>query len=539
MSRERELFHQRQSLDHLYKGKVHEIKARHGSEKEMVYSNQIEAATEIVHELFGAKKVVVTLIALPQVGKTGTFLEVAYRACTHPDDNCIIDPRNVFIITGMSDRDWQKQTEADMLEPFKRRVYHRGKLNTKDREDGFYTNLANAKNALIILDECHIAVEKTHLISSNLKRLGLLDIAVLRERNVRILEVSATPGATLRDTQSWGPENHSVVLLKESPTYVGFKDFIREERLHDSYDFTKEEEVDAFGAFVKETFPDPRWHILRLSAKSKAQATFEERFKAICAAEGWNMQNHSAVERVGDIDYHMGMRPAQHTFLIIKEFWRAGKRLNDTFVGAVHEPTAIVKDTNVTAQGLAGRLCGNDKRSGPAAPHIFCNTQLIHEYMDWIKHKGDFNAVKAYHSKNLTVRNGRVTSSKETFAHHSNMNGVKATVDLHKYALTESFATRSAAFAWAAAHINWGHEDLTGLGQVEAWNVGTSDAGGMFPGNTHYRGDNPEPIRTEEAERKAKDWGRFGGGVRCAPVRVGNGLKFVIIYKNGWVPAAA
>ena len=506
----------------------------------MVYKNQIEAATEIVHELFGGNKVVVTLIALPQVGKTGTFLEVAYRACTHPDDTSIIDPRNVFIITGMSDRDWQKQTETDMLEPFKRRVYHRGKLNTKDREDGFYTNLANARDALIILDECHIAVEKTHLISSNLKRLGLLDIAVLRARNIKILEVSATPGATLRDTQSWGAENHSIVTLNESPTYIGFKDFIREGRLHDSFDLAKEEEVTKLAAFVKATFPEPRWHILRLSAKSKAHATFEERFKAVCAAERWNIQNHSAIDRVGDIDYHMSKRPTQHTFLIIKEFWRAGKRLNDAFVGVVHELTAAVKDTNVTAQGLAGRLCGNDKRKGPGAPHIFCNVQLIHEYIDWIKHKGDFNAVKAYHSKNLTVKDGRVTSSRETFAHHSNMTGVAEVKDPYKYALTETFASRREAHAWASANIEWTHADLLGLGQAEAWNVGTSGGDGVFPGNTHYRGENPQPIRTEEEERRASDLGRFGGGVRCAPIRVGNTLKFLVIYKNGWKkPAVA
>jgi len=526
MSRELELFHQRQSLNHQYKGKVHELKARYGPEKEMVYPNQIEAAGEIVHELFGLNKVVTTLIALPQVGKTGTFLEVAYRACTHPDDSKIIDPRNVFIITGMSDRDWQKQTEADMLEPFKRRVYHRGKLNTKDREDGFYTNLANARNALIILDECHIAVEKKHVISSGLKELGLLNIEVLRERKVKILEVSATPGATLRDTQSWGPDNHSIVILKESPKYVGFKHFIEEERLHPSYDFTQESEVDAFAEFIK-TFPDPRWHILRLSAKSKAQTIFEKRFKVICATEGWKIQNHSALDRVGDIDYHMSMRPVTHTFLVIKEFWRAGKRLNDAFVGVVHEMTAVVKDTNVTAQGLAGRLCGNDKRKGPGAPHIFCNVDLIEEYMDWIKHKGDFKAVKAYHSKNLTVKNGRVTSSKETFAHHSNMADVTPEIDMHAYALSSTFNTRSEAHAWAAANIKWSHEELVGLSQAEAWNVGTI-------GNTHYKGENPQPIRTEEAERAAKDLGRFGGGVRCAPVLVAKDMKFLVIYKNGW-----
>jgi hypothetical protein len=430
--REQELFHQRESLKFEYLGKVHAIKAREGATKEMVYPNQIECATEIIHELFTNNKVVVTLVALPQVGKTGTFLEVAYKACTHPDDDCIIDPRNIFIITGMSDRDWQKQTEMDMLEAFRRRVYHRGKLNTKSLEDGFYTNLSNARNALIILDECHIAVEKTHMISDTLKRLGLLDMNVLREKNIKLLEVSATPGATLRDTQSWGPINHSVVILNESPSYVGFKDFIRENRLHSSFDLTAEAGLNSLVEFVKHTFPAPRWHILRLPTKSRLNATFEDRFNQICAREGWRLQHHSALERVGEIDYHMGIQPKHHSFLLIKEFWRAGKRLNDSYLGIVHEPTTKSQDTNVTAQGLIGRLCGNDKQKGPAAPHMFCDTERIYEYLEWIKAKGDFTAIRSYRSRNLTIRNGRVTSSNDTFAHSSNVEGVDIAPVIHQ-----------------------------------------------------------------------------------------------------------
>ena len=429
MQREQELFHQRESLHHAYQAKVHDIKARKGRDKEMVYPNQVVAATEIVHELFGADKVAVTLIALPQVGKTGTFLEVAYRACTHPSDDRIIDPRNVFIITGMSDRDWQKQTEADMLEAFKRRVYHRGRLNTQDREDNFYTALSNAKNALIILDECHIGAEKEHQVSQMLRRLNLLNIDTLRTKNVKILEVSATPGATLYDTEKWGAENHSIVMLYPSNRYVGFRNFLTEGRIHPSFDLTKEEELVQLVAFIKRKFPTPRWHILRLPAKSRKNGEFEEKLKQICAREGWNIEKHSANDRVGDIDYHMGMQPRQHTILLIKEFWRAGKRLIDTYMGVVHEPKTISMDTNVTAQGLVGRLCGNDKQSGAGGAHMFCDVDRIHEYLAWIDARGDWSKVQEYNSRCLTIKRGSVTSSKDTLAHPSNMQGLTEIVD--------------------------------------------------------------------------------------------------------------
>jgi hypothetical protein len=417
---QQQLSHQRESIQYAYKSKLHAIKADRGTDIEMVYPNQKEAAVAVIDNLYHKDRVAVSLIAPPQVGKTGTFLEVAYLACTHPDDSMIIDSRNVFIITGMSDKDWQRQTEKDMIEAFRSRVYHRGKLYTPDREDGFYTNLTNARNALIIMDECHVAVGKDQQISKMLKDIGLLDIKVLRERNVKILEVSATPGATLRDTEKWGPDNHSVVLLNPSAKYVGFKQMIRDKRVHQSLDITKPEGLRELVTFVKANFPSPRWHIIRLPAKSRNK-DFEDTFQKMCVKEGWKAMSHSALDRVGDIDYHMEKAPAEHTFLLIKEFWRAGKRLIDSFVGVVHDPSVKNKDVNVTAQGLAGRLCGNDKRSGAGATHIFCDVELINEYLVWVDAGGDFDAVKEYRSRNLHIKDGRVVKSKPTFADPSNV----------------------------------------------------------------------------------------------------------------------
>lgn len=422
-----DLFHQRESLKHSFDAKKHEIKARKGSGKELVYPNQAEAASMIIDEFFNKQKVLVTLVAPPQVGKTGAFLQVAFLACTHPDDRSIIDPRDIFIITGMSDRDWQKQTQDDMLEAFKRRVYHRGRLNTKDREDGFNTNLSVAENALIIIDECHIGAEKDHMVSDCLRTLKLLDINVLRKRRIKILEVSATPGATLYDSIEWGPKNHSVVILKPSSEYVGFKNFIQEKRIHPSLDLTEMAGLNALATFIKETYPRPRWHIIRMPAKSRSNADFQKNMKAICEREGWTNTQHSALDRVGDIDHHLETEPRQHAFLIIKEFWRAGKRLDDRFIGIVHEPRTKTKDTNVTAQGLAGRLCGNDKKSGAGAAHMFCDVDRISEYNYWFDSNGDWETIvrneRSYYSRCLTIINGTVSKHKETIVHTSNVTG--------------------------------------------------------------------------------------------------------------------
>jgi hypothetical protein len=410
---------QRVMMQAYYAAKLNEVKLKGGEEKELVYKNQKEAAVEICRELFDKGKTIATLIAEPQVGKTGTFLETAFLACTHQSDTHIVDPSNIFIITGMSDTDWQKQTKNDMLEPFKKRVYHRGRLNTQDRQDGFYTNLANAKDALLIFDECHIANGKEHQISGMLRTLGLLDLSVLKQRNIKILDVSATPGATLNDTLTWGEENHSVIILKSSEAYTGFRHFIKEKRIHESYDLTDEIQLESLARFIKSTFPNPLWHVIRLPSKSRKNSELDAKISCICAREKWTAMNHSAVDRINDLDYHMGTRPKTHTFLLIKEFWRAGKRLNDTFIGIVHD--APTEDVNVAAQGLAGRLCGNDKKRGADAPHVFTNTELINQYIAWIDAKGDFSKVRKYNSAQLTIKNGRVKKSRKTFAHEDNV----------------------------------------------------------------------------------------------------------------------
>ncbi len=418
-------FNKREWIRHEYEAKKFQIRSRDPT-KEIVYPNQAEAAVDIFKAFMIDGKVAVTLIALPQAGKTGTFLEVAYRMCTFNDDEKAIDPEQLLIITGMSDREWRWQTSNDMLTPFKNRVKHRGQFSSVP------TLLKHLHDSLIIIDECHIAAEKEQSMSAMLRDAGLLNIEELRRRRIFLLEVSATPGATLYDTQNWGQDNHSIVILKESPKYVGFREFINEFRLHESYDLTQREQVVEMMNFIEGTFPDPRYHIIRLSGKKNSEETVQH-IRQIANQRGWIVNHHNANNRMWDLDHIMTTPPMSHSFIIIKEFWRAGKRLCDKYVGIVHEPKTLVEDTNVTSQGLVGRLCGNDKQKGDAAPHAFCNMALIHEYLEWIDAHGDFEAVKRYRSKNLKANNGKVRS-KESFVHHSNVEGVESIEDFEQNA---------------------------------------------------------------------------------------------------------
>jgi hypothetical protein len=437
----------REWIHHEYLAKKFQIKSKDAS-KEMVYPNQAEAANEIFEAFILQDKVAVTLIALPQAGKTGTFLEVAYRMCTFNDDVKAIDPEQLLIITGMSDREWRWQTSDDMLTTFQKRVKHRGQFESVP------TLLNTIHDSLIIIDECHIAAEKEQSMSAMLRDAGLLNIDELRKRRVFLLEVSATPGHTLYDTQNWGANNHSIVILKESPIYVGFRDFIREKRLHDSFDLTKPEDVLAMIEFIKTWFPEPRYHIIRLAGKKNATVA-SQLVRQFAEQNGWIVNNHNATERMWDLDHIMTRPPRYHSIILIKEFWRAGKRLCDKYVGIVHEPKTQIEDTNVTSQGLTGRLCGNDKRKGPGAPHCFCNTGLIHDYLAWIDAKGDYSAVLRYKSRGLTAKKGKI-QAKESFVHHSNVEGVEY-IESSPFDVTEPFDTMNQLKSYLKDIIQIGH----------------------------------------------------------------------------------
>ena len=86
--------------------KIHWIKEKKNAQKKgikLVYEEQEKVGQEIVR-MFD-RRVLVTLCAPPQWGKTGVSLYVSYHMCLRG-----INPQNVFFITGMSDRSWLDQT---------------------------------------------------------------------------------------------------------------------------------------------------------------------------------------------------------------------------------------------------------------------------------------------------------------------------------------------------------------------------------------------------------------------------------------------
>lgn len=353
-----------------------------------VYDNQKETAYQIMNYIFDNDVKAVTLVALPQAGKTGTFAYCTYLALTHCDNNKIYEPENIFIISGLNDIDWQEQTEKDMMPSLKNNVYHLGKLKVFNEQ---LKLIANSK-IFIIIDECQVATSSDQTID---RILSELEKNISNGNEIKYLVVSATPSVILYDLKEWGGK-HKTVFLNIPPIYTGFENFLNEGRIYEAGILSKEFLDEQFKPLLKDRFKEPKYHIVRISQKKRDEL------------ETWIVENKyekkeiDSQNKIDNINDYLQVVPKNHTFLIIKNYWRAGKRMNDKNVGIVYEYSNIT-NYDVTAQGLIGRFCGTNKqKNGPTAPIFFCKKDALTGYINFIKEDCEYS-VADYHSLKIKV----------------------------------------------------------------------------------------------------------------------------------------
>lgn len=373
------------------------LRLKRGREgKELIYSNQEEAAVQIQQEFTLNGRRFVTLVAQPGAGKTGTFLCVAYKVTTATDEY-LVPYVNVMIITGMSDKEWKVQTQGAVIECLQNSVFHRAQFGSSDELQEKLNKIVRDKVGLIIIDECHIANDQKQTLSTLLREKRLLDPEFLLDTDIRILNVSATPASTLIDSTKLG-EHHTMVRLKESPIYRGFRFYKEKGLLRHAYNLDDVIECnDLFTMASRRWKGTPKYHILRLTP---SQVEARENIRKICARLGWTIKDHTSSNKVDNIDAIMANPPNRNTVYLIKNFWRAGKRLVTSHVGIAHEtPTG---DTNVTSQGLIPRFFDNDASplDVQTAQLFFCDIEAVDEYLKWYEGGCDYTNTK-YTSRTL------------------------------------------------------------------------------------------------------------------------------------------
>ena len=422
--------------------------------RRLVYPNQAIAAQEIHTHFINGKRWVV-LVAQPGMGKTGAQLETVRLQCMRVENAPMLD--DVMVCTGMSDTDWERTMRNGLLPCFRDRVFHRGRLPEASA-------LSRMTHGLIVADECHIACAATNVLGRTLKEAGLLDLGNLETRDMHMLDVSATPEAVSEQIRLWG-DKAAVVILQPSPIYKGFQTMLDDNCLRDASGFDLKKSADALR--LLRTWDDrysgkaKRWFPCRVYSTDARDA-----ITRACRVLGWaEPKVHDSIVRIEDIDAEMEELPSKHTVILIKQFWRASKRLIRTNVGGTYETKPAKMDTTATSQGLAARFCDNFEWSGEQVdvnmrPLHFTDVAAVKQYLTRYNNGCVYGNVQYTAARMKSEGNGHVKAPKSKI-HPTNVVGLEGIEEpvvstVRDYALSPTFHTQASAEAWCDINLTYG-----------------------------------------------------------------------------------
>ena len=317
--------------------------------KEYIYSNQMEDAQNIVNMFYNQDFRVISVQKKTKVGADGLMIEVAKLLTTHIDDEFIVNPANVRIITGMSNAGWEKDMKDKAPSCFKDKIFHHAKL-TK-------ANLRNINNGLIIIDEIDSGNKEYQKLHDTLKDAGVLDVEYMKENNIRFVFISATMFKELNDLYKWG-DLHALYKMTIPDSYIGHIDFLG---LGIAKEFYPLDNKEAAERWIKEDIldydTDYRVHIVRVSDKT---ANFVEK---ACNKNKVKFINHNSKDRIPqELLIKLFEDPlSEHIVLGIRGLFRRANNIPNAWkirIGATHEFYTSKVDNSVQIQGLPGRLTG-------------------------------------------------------------------------------------------------------------------------------------------------------------------------------------
>ena len=317
---------------------------------EYIFPNQMEDANNIVQMFYSKGRRVISIQKKTKVGADGLMIEVAKLLTTHPDDEFVVNPANVRIITGMSNAGWEKDMIDKAPTCFKDKIFHHGKLSKAE--------LVNIRNGLCIIDEIDAGDKECQVLHNTLKEAGVLDVKHMEEHNNRFVFISATMIKELYDLYRWG-QLHELYKMTIPASYFGHKDFLDREIVKQFYSLGSEENAEKW---VQEDIIDNygrdfRVHLVRLTAK------IVHFVQNACIRKGVAFRNHTSTDRLSEDEIKEFFKEplTQHIVLGVKGFFRRANLIPNRWklrIGATHEYYTKVVDNNVQIQGLTGRMTG-------------------------------------------------------------------------------------------------------------------------------------------------------------------------------------
>ena len=359
---------------------------------------QLLAAYQVFIQFFVVRtmKAWVHLGAEMQAGKTGVVAGLIRLVLANFSKLRIV-PTNIFVITGMSDKAWKKQTKERLIPDVRDGVEHNSpqlaRIAANIRKIA-ERNGGELRNILVIIDESHIAAANTNrpnsIVFNTIKECCPREKWV--ENNIKILTISATDPAKVLDITYSQVADVAVVRLQTTPEYQSVETLMNEERVIGIYgDIHTDWGIECIRGIIDNQYDNaPLYHILRPKAVNYKRCidrlhtefpdaeirTWDSSSRGMSGTGSSVGSDGSSSVSEEDINDILAEKPEKTTFIILKNMFYAAKTMNDEHVGILYDRVGGKDDTNL--QSLLGRACGYGKST---RTYVFTSQQTVDNYI--------------------------------------------------------------------------------------------------------------------------------------------------------------
>ena len=367
------------------------------SKKNIITEIQKNNATNIYKTFDNPNNIVTLAISPCQSGKTGIILYFVKLLIM----NLNIDYNDILILTGYSSCDWVSQTQDRFPEGIRNNIFHR------DNIKNFEEKLKNSKNMFIIIDEVHIGTNIKNQIGIFFKEI--LDYNKLINRNIKFLEISATPDDILIDLNYLKEENRRIFICEIPKEYVGFSKLNQRGQIFEYNDLINIDNIIEIKKHI-DYYNDNLYHIIRISTKEVLAKQINENIDKIFNNNNYIIQEYNEKSQYDPIkkrqkdinELYLNNKPLKPTIILIKEKLRCSITINKNYIGILYERKPEKPNHSTIIQGLLGRACGYHNNYNIK---IFTSLKSIEYYEELIRNNYNNDNNKKSKKSKKTINN--------------------------------------------------------------------------------------------------------------------------------------
>ena len=375
-----------------------------------LFDNQ-KTCGKAVRNIFNNKSIINCLVyGITQTGKTGCMTAlIQYYILSNS-----IPIDNIYIITGLSDAEWKKDTKNRMPDSINSRVFHRANLPRT-----FLKDIQEKKNSLIIMDEIQIACEDNQTIHRTFRECRFYDLDFLLENDIKLIQFSATPDGNINDILDW--KHHSAkVKLSPGPGHYGPKQALENvgSRVKQFRDLTNIDNVVELKETIEKHFTNPRYHLVRVPNKRGNKDGTNNQSKVIfnitkTFGDNYDYNKNYLQTKKGDINDILKRKPGKHTFIFYCEILRCAKTQVKKYIGVSYERYCTIINDSTMIQGSFGRLTGYDDNGDSIC---YTNIPSLQNYVKLWDNNMEFKEGIEWNTKTTQYdNNDKITYSTGTF----------------------------------------------------------------------------------------------------------------------------